>query len=432
MTNFKPELEHEKYEELCALATAGVLTPAESELLTAHLQKCAECREAFGQYQNIATDGMAFLADRFAAHIRTDEADATDKFDKSSALSRLMRATEKAEPQPAPLAVMPNKMRVWNRVWVRGLAAASLVACVGAGAYWTGAHSADTHLHGVSVESQSALERIAAEKQAIARTMQADNQRIAALERQSLADKNEMTRFRAEADAGAERLARITVAMNAARQESDAQLAALTAERDENANKLRDAEKLYRTAQDELNTLRSQHQQDAVRLASLETRVNSFTAELSDQSKRAKTDEQYLASDEDIRDLIGARNLYIADIMDVNATGQSRRPFGRVFYTKTKSLIFYAYDLDGQPGVRRTSTFQVWGRAGASDRKPINLGILYMDSETNRRWTLRVDNPEQLARLDAVFVTIEPREQTDRPTGKPFLYASLRREPNHP
>ena|GEM_PF-6092069 len=37
---------------------------------------------------------------------------------------------------------------------------------------------------------------------------------------------------------------------------------------------------------------------------------------------------------------IGARNLYIADIMDVNESGESRRPFGRVFYTKTKSLIF--------------------------------------------------------------------------------------------
>jgi hypothetical protein len=55
-----------------------------------------------------------------------------------------------------------------------------------------------------------------------------------------------------------------------------------------------------------------------------------------------------------------------------------------------------------------------------------------MDSETNRRWTLRVDNPEQLAKLDAVFVTIEPGRQIEKPSGKPFLYASLRREPNHP
>jgi hypothetical protein len=55
-----------------------------------------------------------------------------------------------------------------------------------------------------------------------------------------------------------------------------------------------------------------------------------------------------------------------------------------------------------------------------------------MDSETNRRWTLRVDDPKQLAQLEAVFVTIEPRPQADQPTGKPFLVASLRREANHP
>jgi hypothetical protein len=426
MTKFKPELEHEKYEELCALATAGVLTPAESALLAAHLEECAGCREAFEQYQKIATDGMTVLADRLAAHTRADE------FDKESALSRLIRATERAESQPMLLAVQANKKRVWNRVWVRGLVAASLLAAVGTGTYWAGVHSANTQLRGVSAESQSALGRIIAEKQVLERTMQADNLRIAALEQQAITDNNDMTRLRAEAQAGAERLVGDTDAMNAAKKESDAKLAALMQERDENANKLRVAEKMYQTVQDELSTLRSQHQQDLVHLASLGTRVDSLSTSLDDQNRRARTDEQYLTSDKDIRDLIGARNLYIADIMDVNETGQSQKPFGRVFYTKTKSLIFYAYDLDRQPGVRRTSTFQVWGRTSANDRKPINLGILYMDSDSNRRWTLRVDNPEQLARLDAVFVTIEPREQTDKPTGKPFLYASLRREPNHP
>ena len=65
----------------------------------------------------------------------------------------------------------------------------------------------------------------------------------------------------------------------------------------------------------------------------------------------------------------GSGNLYIADIMDVDGTGNSRKPFGRVFYTKTKSLIFYAYDLDRQPGVKRASTFQVWGRTGSGDQR---------------------------------------------------------------
>ena len=278
----------------------------------------------------------------------------------------------------------------------------------------------------------SAFGRIAAEKQTLEKTIQTDNQLIVALEQQATSDQNETVKLRSEADTAAANLAAMRATLTASKSQSDAQLAALTQERDASAARLGDAEKMYQTVQDELNTLRSRHQQDLLQKASLETRVDSLTVALNNQNALTKNDEQYLSSDKDIRDLIGARNLYIADIMDVDEGGQSRKPFGRVFYTRTKSLIFYAYDLDRQPGVRRTSTFQVWGRTSAKDRNPVNLGMLYMDSETNRRWTLRVDNPEQLAKLDAVFVTIEPGVQIEKPSGKPFLYASLRREPNHP
>lgn len=424
MMDIGPQFEHDRYEELCALATAGTLTPAESELLSAHLETCSECREAFAQYQKIATDGMPFLARHFAASKEEHV------FDESSALARLLQATEKTGPEPMPSVVVAIRKPVWTRPWVRGLVAASLIAAVAVGAYRTGAHSTDGRLRGVTRESRSALDRIVAEKVSLEQTIQTDSQKIATLEQAVTTNQTEVEKLRAEATTDADRIAALTGAMNTAKQSSDAQLAALAAERDAAADKLHEAEKMYQTAQEELNTLRNQHQQDLIHLASLSSHVESLTAVLNEQGKQTKADEQYLASDKDIRDLIGARNLYIADIMDVNESGQSRRPFGRVFYTKTKSLIFYAYDLDHQPGVKQTSAFQVWGRT--TDRKPINLGILYMDSATNRRWTLRVDNPEQLARLDLVFVTIEPREQTDKPTGKPFLYASLRREPNHP
>jgi hypothetical protein len=426
MTNMVPQFEHEKYEELCALATAGVLTPAESRLLTAHLDGCSECREAFAQYQHLATGGMSFLAGHFA------ESPSNVRFDESSTLARLMQVADSVDKQAARRTVMASRKPVWNQTWVRGLVAASLVTGVSVGAYRLGARSAGEPLRIASVEAQSPLERIIAQKRTLEKTIQAEKVQIAMLEQQTIADKSDMARLRAEAETGYQRLMGVTDVMNAVEKKADAQLAALAEERDANANKLRDAETMYQSVQEELNTLRSQHRQDLLHLASLETRVDSLSASLNEQNKLAKTDEQYLASDKDIRDLIGARNLYIADIMDVSDSGQSKKPFGRVFYTKTKSLIFYAYDLDRQPGMKRTSTFQVWGRTNANDRHPINLGILYMDSESNQRWTLRVDNPEQLARLDAVFVTIEPHEQPDKPSGKPFLYASLRREPNHP
>ena len=65
-----------------------------------------------------------------------------------------------------------------------------------------------------------------------------------------------------------------------------------------------------------------------------------------------------------IRDVIGARDLYIAEIYDVAGTGETKKPYGRIFYTRGKSLIFYAYDLDQQTEIRRASAFQAWGRRG--------------------------------------------------------------------
>jgi anti-sigma-K factor RskA len=55
-----------------------------------------------------------------------------------------------------------------------------------------------------------------------------------------------------------------------------------------------------------------------------------------------------------------------------------------------------------------------------------------MDNEANRRWALRFDDPAKLADVDAIFVTVEPNGGSNKPTGKPFLYASLRKLANHP
>jgi hypothetical protein len=252
------------------------------------------------------------------------------------------------------------------------------------------------------------------------------------LEEQVVSSRAEIERLRRAATNAQERIQTLNSAAAIIKSQSDEQLAAVTQDRDATAARLREAQALYQIVQDDLNNLRSQHRQDLVHLASLEEKVTGLNAALDDREKRVNTDEQYLASDRDIRDLIGARNLYIADITDVDSSGQSRKPFGRIFYTKAKSLVFYAYDLDRQPGVKQASTFQVWGRSGGNDKKPVSLGVLYLDSETNRRWALRVNDPQQLAQLDSIFVTVEPHGEGAKPTGKPLLYASLRREPNHP
>ena len=110
----------------------------------------------------------------------------------------------------------------------------------------------------------------------------------------------------------------------------------------------------------------------------------------------------------------------------------TQKPYGRVFYTKGKSLIFYAYDLDQQTEIKNASTFQAWGRRGPDREQALNLGIFYEDNASKKRWILKLDDPKMLAQIDAVFVTVEPRGGSHKPSGKPLLFAYLKADPNHP
>ena len=132
---------------------------------------------------------------------------------------------------------------------------------------------------------------------------------------------------------------------------------------------------------------------------------------------------------------MGARDLYIAEVHDVAGTGTTSKPYGRVFYTKGKSLIFYAYDLDQQKTARNTSatsTFQAWGRRGSDWQQAIPLGIFYEDNASKRRWVMKLHDTNVLGQIDAVFVTIEPNSGSLKPSEKPLLFAYLRVESNHP
>jgi len=129
---------------------------------------------------------------------------------------------------------------------------------------------------------------------------------------------------------------------------------------------------------------------------------------------------------------MGARDLYVAEVFDVAKDGATKKSYGRVFFTKGKSLIFYAYDLDRQPGLKNASTFQAWGQHGADRAQALNLGVFYEDNVSKKRWVLKFDDPQKLAQIDAVFVTVEPDGGSHKPSGKPFLFAYLKVNSNHP
>ena len=129
---------------------------------------------------------------------------------------------------------------------------------------------------------------------------------------------------------------------------------------------------------------------------------------------------------------MGARNLHIIDVADVDAGGD-HRSLGRVFYTEGKSLIFYAYDLEKKRSSMEKFSLQAWGQQGPrSGSSAQSLGVFFTDDRNQDQWVLKYNDPKVLAEIDAVFVTLEPKGGSMKPRGEKLMYAYLKANPNHP
>jgi hypothetical protein len=432
---------HERFRELSALAHADALSIGERFELEEHLRICQACREVYEAYALVSEAGMAFLAAPSELPREARNWDNRDSWEKLFSAIQNQRLPRVLPFQTALPRQSPASLRVTPVMgWIAGLVAACMIAVIALGAYHAGARKnlAPQKLFAKNLapaktptgDSASQPKAAPADQSSVQR-LASQTAQISSLEAWVANEQKELTRLRGASDLAQVRLAQLGKAADG----REAELRQRTEERDKLASQLGETEKQYQNLQVELTNLRNEHSQTLLRTASLESKLGDLTSANQDQSRRLNDDEQYLVSDRDIRELMGARKLYIADVFDVDSGSRTRKPFGRVFYTQDKSLIFYAFDLDHQPGVRNASAFQVWGQRDSEsngESHPMNLGILYMDSETNRRWVLRLDDPRQLAEIDAVFVTVEPHGGSRKPTGKPFLYALLRKEANHP
>jgi hypothetical protein len=421
--------DHQKFKELAVLAQRGKISDIEQFELNNHLRVCRACQHVCDEYSLIRAVGMPFLAAAFDQDREAEEWDNRPAHDRLMARLRSLddRASprETAEPGNARYFFYPQKTAF--RLGVAVLAACILVA-IAASMYWMGVRTRVTAHQNLPV-TISGVQEIAAAKDEKRELIAAQNAQLLRVQSELAKTRRQIVRLQQTLQADESHSA--LVAMDHAK--TAEQLHAASAERDVLADKLRDAEQSYQLLQAQFTNLRADHEKTLLHTTSLQKRVDELEVSVRDQERRLKDDQQYLASDRDIRELMGARKLYIADVFDVDSGSRTRKPFGRVFYTQNKSLVFYAFDLDRQPGVKTASAFQVWGQRDAEEQNhATNLGILYMDSDSNRRWVLKIDDPKQLGEIDAVFVTIEPRGGSQKPTGKPFLYALLRKEANHP
>jgi DNA repair exonuclease SbcCD ATPase subunit len=330
--------------------------------------------------------------------------------------------------QSTRAVLLPVNQATWRNVWTLYAAAMVLFIALGVCVYQLGVRRSRTVAMTAPTptqQNQDTLEQRlsdAAHDREVLRARDQQRDKVVVDLRRQLGQQS--------AEIGNMRLAEEKLASDL--RDREASKESLSQKRADLAQKLDAAQGQVQSLQTRLNSLEQQSSQDNGRATSLEAKVTELSRLLRDREETIDQKDELLAHDRDIRELMGARDLYITEVYDVARNGQTKKPYGRVFYTKGKSLVFYAYDLDRQAEVENASTFQVWGRRGASRENALNLGVFYEDSAAKKRWVLRFDDPKMLAQIDAVFVTIEPKGGSQKPSGNPLLFAYLRIDPNHP
>ena len=435
---------HDEFLELCAASTSGELTDDEKKRLQEHLAVCASCQEALRQYESIVGDVIpAIAASEEPEHIKANNAWSHEQQEQAekALFDRLAREDKHPTAEVGsrnsssilPPRILPfSSESAWRNVWLLYAAGILLFCALSFFAYRVGMRRASDV---AKVQAQPTTQE-ASPAQASLEEQLSDAGHDRVVTNAEIAQRDtviaNLRRQLARQSAEISEMKAAQSQLEGSIRAGDASRQDLSQQKTELAQKLESAQNNSNLLEGRLDSLARQSAQDAARAKASEAKVNDLTRELQEQQAALEQRAELLSHDRDIREVMGARDLYIAEIYDVAGTGETKKPYGRVFYTRGKSLIFYAYDLDQQTELKRASTFQAWGRQGPDRQQAINLGVFYEDNGTKKRWILKCDDPKTLAQIDAVFVTIEPNGGSHKPSSKPLLFAYLKVNPNHP
>jgi len=424
-------LKHEHFDELAVAASIGQASPEELLEFEQHASLCQVCRKTYEQYLSLAAQQFAKTQNRILTRQEADECLNSDLLTQ--------RFLERAEREGIHFSsavgrevapVVPRRAR-WERTYrgfVPRLAFAALLLFVSAIVYrrlelsprsvTSSASSsvAPGSADGASGSSRERVDDLMREKQ----TLLAKLDRINNVELRQLKEQIKM-------------------------RDSDLELSAhnyndLLDERDRLKwdvhsleQKRAEAQQQAAQAQSDLATLRARAGEFEAELVDDQTKLGDLHAELDTKTAALEKERQLLLRDQDVSNLMAARNLHIVDVVDTDARGKNQPAFGRIFFTEGKSLVFYAYDLNETKIQKAHLEYHVWAKKEGEDKQVRRLGIFYADDKAQKRWVFKCDDPKILADIDSVFVTLEvPDGSPLNPKGPKLMYAYLRGQPNHP
>ena len=315
---------HDEFLELCAASTSSELSDDEQKLLQDHLAACAACREALRQYETIVSDVIpAIAAGEEPERVPLSETWSQGQQEQAEKALFDRLADEKKHP-PGETGkrngssiflhrILPfSSESTWRNVWMLYAAGTLLFCALGFFAYRVGMHRAadiakrpqPQPTKQEAVPTQASLEEQlsdAGHDRAVANAeiIQRDKM-IADLRRRLARQSSEIDEMKAAQN----QLESDLRAGDDSRQD-------LSQEKNQLTEKLESAQSNSRSLQEKLDLLAQQSTQDAGRAKASEAKASDLTHELQEQQGALERRDELLAHDRDIREVIGARDLYI-------------------------------------------------------------------------------------------------------------------------
>lgn len=412
---------HRHFEELCAVATLGDLPAPLAMEFELHLSGCDECRQRCIEYRQLREQLLGI-------EHREGEAAVESSRDRvwAAMWANIDRADNVLKPGRRTLPFRSVDATVRNRrfmhsLWIGAGAVVAATLIFGLGIQYgrnfdlhnTSLASAKTKVAtsphvSVTRLTENHSDKLEAENRDLAAALDSERQQCQSIERKLALDDQELTQAMSVQASLQTQIDRDAATVKAAQAELDAKAAALTLAQSANST-------------------------DGATIADLENQVHDLTAKVSTESTSLERERDMLSYGRQIRDIIGARNLHVVDVYDVNPEGAVKKSFARAFYTEGKSLVYYAFDLPERKLDSDKYSYVAWGESSRTGATPRKIGILYQDDRMQKRWSLIYENPQVLKEIDSVFVTLEPNDKdVEKPKGVRLLTAYLGAPPNHP
>ncbi len=421
-------LGHAYFEELCAVASVGEISPSEYQELSDHLRACATCRNSYQEFSRLIHVQLPLEA--------AENSPVPELAGIGQVLGRKYKARFAARARELGLEISGRE------VAKRGLFARFPVFSIPRLSYQHAAAVVILILLALAGVVSHRWRETSVRSAAFSAQVSKLSEQNAVLQRQ--VEMLSQGKQRVETDLVRTRTSSsdLTLQLRALEQQVtddklilqkvNAQLIASNAHGAQAEQELQETQQRLLGLNQEIAQLRASRANDETKAASQQVEMAELSRRVREQEEVIEKQQRLLSVDTDVRNLMAARSLHITDVFDVDGKGKKKSAFGRVFYTEGKSLIFYAFDLPAPRDLNAKRSFQAWGQLSDSSTSAVNLGIFYVDDPAQRRWMLKFDNPEVLKQLNAVFVTVEPHGGTARPTGQKLMYAYLGHEPNHP